>query len=160
MSRITSGLLTAVLLSGCTRPPMGPTAVVMPAPGKPFGVFVQEQAMCKQFADGEVAGGASMSNLKEFGTAAIGTALGAGLGAAVRGRRGAEVGGALGAIGGVAAGANGSARDQNGLQGRYNLAYTQCMFSSGNQVAGMSRAAPTVAYGAAAGYPEPGPRDR
>jgi hypothetical protein len=160
MPRITAGLLTAVLLSGCTSPPMGPTAVVMPAPGKPFGVFVQEQAMCKQFADGEVAGGASMSNLKQFGTAAIGTALGAGLGAAVRGRRGAEVGGAIGAIGGVAAGANGAARDQNSLQGRYNLAYTQCMFSSGNQVAGMSRAAPKVAYGAPAGNPEPGPRDK
>jgi hypothetical protein len=143
-----TGLLTAALLSGCASPPMGPTALIMPASGKPFAVFAQEQAMCKQFADGEVAGGATMANLKEFGTAAISTALGAGLGGAVRGRRGAEIGGAMGAIGGMAMVRNGSARDQNGLQGRYDLAYTQCMFSSGNQVAGVSRAAPRMASGA------------
>ena len=96
------GLLAAALLNGCATPPMGPTAHVMPAPGKPFEAFAQDQATCKQFAAGEVDGDAAMSNLKEFGTAAISTALGAGLGAAVRGGRGAEVGSSVGAIGGAA----------------------------------------------------------
>jgi hypothetical protein len=126
MSRISiaTQLFAAFLLSGCATSPMGPTALVMPASGKPFDVFVQEQAMCKQFAGGEVEGGATMSNLKQLGTMVVSTALGAGLGASVRGRRGAEFGGAVGAIGGSAMAGHGSARDQNSLQGRYDLAYT------------------------------------
>ena len=91
MSRvlIINSLVATVLLSGCATSPMGPTAPVMPAQGKPFGAFAQEQAMCKQFADSEVSGGATIADLKQFGTAALTTALGAGLGAAVRGGRGA-----------------------------------------------------------------------
>jgi hypothetical protein len=135
-TRNTFMLLAAVLLSGCATQPMGPTARVMPASGKSFEVFAQEQASCKQFADGEVNGGATMANLKEFGTAAIATGLGGGLGAAIRGQRGAEVGGSLGAVGGAAIAGHGSARDQSNLQGRYDLAYTQCMYTHGNQIAG------------------------
>ncbi len=157
MSRlpIFSRLLAAVLLSGCATTPMGPTALVMPAQGKPFEVFAQEQEMCKQFAGGEVDGGATMSNLKQLGTMAISTALGAGLGASVRGRRGAEFGGAVGAIGGGAMAGHGSARDQNTLQGRYDLAYTQCMYSRGNQIATAARAAPQIAYGSPQGSSPP-----
>jgi hypothetical protein len=135
-NRNISNLLAAALLSGCATQPMGPTARVMPASGKSFEVFAQEQASCKQFADGEVNGGATMANLKEFGTAAITTGLGGGLGAAIRGQRGAEVGGSLGAVGGAAIAGHGSARDQSNLQGRYDLAYTQCMYTHGNQIAG------------------------
>jgi hypothetical protein len=120
---------------------MGPTALVMPAPGKPIEVFAQDQGTCKQFASGEVDGGATMSNLKQLGTAAVTTALGAGLGAAVRGGRGAGIGGGIGMIGGAAIASNGSARDQNSLQGRYNLAYTQCMYARGNQIAGAAQPA-------------------
>jgi hypothetical protein len=153
MSRVPmfSRLLAAVLLSGCATSPMGPTAMVMPAQGKPFEVFAQEQAMCKQFAGGEVDGGATMSNLKQLGTMAVSTVLGAGLGASVRGRRGAEFGGAVGAIGGAAMAGQGSTRDQYSLQGRYNLAYTQCMYSRGNQVATAARATPQIAYGSPPG---------
>jgi hypothetical protein len=159
-------LLAAALLSGCATQPMGPTARVMPASGKSFEVFAQDQVTCKQFADGEVNGGATMANLKEFGTAAITTGLGGGLGAAIRGERGAEVGGSLGAIGGAAIAGHGSARDQNNLQGRYDLAYTQCMYARGNQVggsqaggnrAGTAAAANTVP-GAALGAPVGSPR--
>jgi hypothetical protein len=144
MSRIpiTSRLFAAILLSGCATTPMGPTALVMPAPGKPFEVFVQDQGTCKQFASGEVDGGATMSNLKQVGAFGITAALGAGLGAAVRGGRGAEIGGGVGALGGAAIASNGSARDQNSLQGRYNLAYTQCMYARGNQIASAARPAP------------------
>jgi hypothetical protein len=153
-TRNTSMLLAAALLSGCATQPMGPTARVMPASGKSFEVFAQEQASCKQFADGEVNGGATMANLKEFGTAAITTGLGGGLGAAIRGQRGAEVGGSLGAVGGAAIAGHGSARDQNNLQGRYDLAYTQCMYTHGNQIAsnraGTAAAANTVPLAAVA----------
>jgi hypothetical protein len=139
--------IAAVVLSGCATSPLGPTTVVMPAPGKPFEVFAQDQSMCKQYAGSEVDGGATTANLKEFGTAAITTALGAGLGAAIHGGRGAEIGGGAGALGGAALAANGSARDQNTLQGRYNVAYTQCMYARGNQVAGAPHSTPRVASG-------------
>ena len=148
-------LLAAVLLSGCATSPLGPTAMVMPASGKPFEVFARDQALCKQFAGGEVDGGATMSNLKQLGTAAVSTVLGAGLGAAVRGGRGARIGSATGAMVGAAAAARGSAVDQYSLQGRYDLAYTQCMYSRGNQVAAVARAAPRAAYGAPAVHSAP-----
>jgi len=157
MSRVSiaTGLLSIALLSGCTTAPMGPTALVMPAPGKPFDVFAQDQAMCKQFAGGEVDGGATMSNVKQLGTLAVSAALGGGLGEAVRGNRGAEVGGAVGAIAGGATATRGSAHDQTSLQGRYDLAYVQCMYSRGNQIAGAARTTPRVAYAPSAGrgYP-------
>jgi hypothetical protein len=162
---VTMGLLAAALLNGCATQPMGPTAHVMPSPGKPFEVFAQDQATCKQFAAGEVDGGATMSNLKEFGTAAVSTVLGAGLGAAVRGGRGAEVGSSVGAIGGSAMAAHGSSRDQAGLQGRYDLAYTQCMYARGNQIGGnqiagyqpggAAKAGPNGQSGVAPGQPYP-----
>ena len=145
MTRISvaASVVATIALGGCVTPPMGPTARVLPAPGKPFEVFAQEQAMCKQFAAGEVDGDATTANLKELGTAALSTALGAGLGAAVHGQRGAGIGGGVGAIAGALSAGHGSAREQYGLQGRYDLAYSQCMYSRGNQVAG----APQVAYG-------------
>ena len=135
-------ILAAALLTGCATQPLGPTARVMPAPGKSFEVFAQEQATCKQFADGEVSGGAEMANLKELGTAAIATGLGGGLGAAIHGGRGAEVGGSTGAVIGAAVSGHGSAHDQNNLQGRYDLAYTQCMYAHGNQVPGAPNGQP------------------
>jgi uncharacterized protein YcfJ len=117
----------------------------MPAPNKPFAAFAEDQALCKNFADQEVAGGADAANRRELGTAAIGTLLGAGLGAAVGGRRGAAVGAAAGAVGGTAIGAGGERRAQYGLQGRYDIAYEQCMYSRGNQVPGFA-AAPREPY--------------
>jgi hypothetical protein len=158
---IATGLVTSVLLAGCATTPMGPTARVMPAPGKPFEVFAGDQTTCKQYASGEVGDGSLTSNLKQLGTAALTTGLGAGLGAAVHGARGAEIGGAVGGIAGGAMAAHGSAQDQHSLQGRYDLAYTQCMYSHGNQVAGVTPAGatqrqtvatgPTAALGAAPG---------
>ena len=134
-------LTVPMLLAACATQPLGPTARVMPAPGKPFEVFAQDQALCKQFAESETDGGAILSNVTQLGTAAVSTALGAGLGAAIRGGRGAQVGAAMGAIPGAGLAARGSARDQASLQGRYDLAYTQCMFARGNQVGGTARAA-------------------
>ncbi len=137
-----AGLCAVLLLSGCASEPLGPTARVLPAPGKPFEAFQQDQSLCKQFADGETAGGAMMSNVKQLGTAALSIALGAGLGAATtqhRGGQGAAPGAALGALAGAVTAARGSSRDQSGLQGRYDLAYTQCMFARGNQIPGPAR---------------------
>jgi hypothetical protein len=66
--------------------------------------------------------------------------------------RGAEIGGGLGAVAGAMMGSRGSAQDQYGLQGRYDLAYTQCMYARGNQIAGAAHT-PRVASGPGGGYP-------
>jgi hypothetical protein len=137
-------LFAAILLSGCVTPPMGPTALVMPGQGKPFGDFASDQTTCKRFASGEVDGGATLANLSQFGTVAMTTALGAGLGGAVRGTRGAEVGGGVGAVGGVVASSRGTAAGQGSLQSRYDLAYIQCMYAHGNQIATAASAEPAT----------------
>ncbi len=94
-----------MLVAGCVAQPMGPTVNVMPAANKPFAVFQDDQAVCKQFAAQQVAGGANQANTQQVGTAVVGTVLGAGLGAAVGGGRGAAVGAGEGAIAGTAIGA-------------------------------------------------------
>src|SRR5262245_19667031 len=110
------------LLAGCASQPLGPSVAVMPAPGKPFVVFADDQATCRNYAEQETAGGADAANRRALGTAAVGTLLGAGLGAALGGGRGAAVGAAAGALGGTAIGAGGERRAQYGLQERYDIA--------------------------------------
>ena len=148
-----AALLSLALLNACASTPLGPTVAVMPAPNKPFDVFETDQAVCKQYAEGQVAGGAQQANNMGVGTAVVGTLLGAGLGAAIGGGRGAAIGAASGALGGSAIGASTSANAQMSLQQRYDLAYSQCMYSRGNQVPGYVPAGP-VAY---PGYPPPYP---
>lgn len=135
-------LATAVLLGGCVTPPLGPTIAVMPAPNKPFEVFQQDQALCKDYASQQVAGGAEQANNQQLLTGVVGTALGAGLGAAVGGGRGAAVGAASGAVAGTVVGAGPAEHAQMSLQQRYNIAYAQCMYGRGNQVPGFAPAYP------------------
>ncbi|HVZ08063.1 YMGG-like glycine zipper-containing protein [Rhodopila sp.] len=135
---LSAALLLPALLTACAETPMGPTIAVMPAPNKPFDVFMTDQAVCKQFAEGQVAGGAQSANNRQVATALIGTALGAGLGAAIGGGRGAAIGAASGALGGTALGGVNANQAQLSLQQRYDLAYAQCMYSRGNQVPGFT----------------------
>jgi hypothetical protein len=137
-------MFAVIMLSGCVTPPMGPTALVMPGQGKPFEDFAGDQSTCKQFASGEVSGGATLANLTQFGTVALTTAVGAGLGGAVRNTRGAEIGGGAGAIAGLAATSRGAAAGQGSLQSRYDLAYIQCMYARGNQIATAAQAKPAA----------------
>jgi hypothetical protein len=130
------GVALAVLLGGCVSPPIGPSVAVMPAPNKPFDVFQQDQGVCTQFAGQQVAGGAEEANSNAVGTAVITTILGAGLGAAVGGGPGAAIGAASGAVAGAAVGSGPAWANQYGLQQRYDMAYSQCMYAKGNQVPG------------------------
>jgi uncharacterized protein YcfJ len=123
-------------LSGCVQPPLGPTVAVMPAPNKPFEVFQGDMAACRQYADGQVAGGAQQANNQQVGGAVLGTVLGAALGAAVGGGRGAAIGAGAGAVYGTAAGSGYGAQAQYSLQQQYNIAYAQCMYGHGDQVQG------------------------
>jgi hypothetical protein len=125
---------------------------VMPGPGKAFGAFQGDDANCRGFANMQVAGQAEAANQQAVGGAVLSTALGAGLGAAIGGGRGAAIGAASGAGFGAAAGAGGTAGAQMGIQMQYDAAYSQCMYSRGNQVPGYS---PVGAYEPAA-YPASG----
>ncbi len=126
----------AILLAGCVQQPMGPRVAVMPAPNKPFEVFQQDQAVCTNWANQQTAGQAQDANNRAVGTAVIGTILGAGLGAAIGGGSGAAIGAASGALGGTALASGPAGAAQYDLQQRYDVAYSQCMYSKGNQVPG------------------------
>ena len=70
---------------------------------------------------------------------------------------GAAIGAGAGALAGTAYGANGSQYEQGGIQRQYDIAYTQCMYSRGNQVPGYRGAPRGYAPPAAQGYgPPPG----
>ncbi len=133
-----AGLVTVALMaSACATQPMGPRVNVLPGPNKPFDAFEQDREACTQYAQQVVGGQAQQANNQAVGGAILGTVLGAGLGAAVGGGRGAAIGAASGAVVGTAAGASGSAHSQYGIQQQYDNAYSQCMYSRGNQVPGM-----------------------
>jgi uncharacterized protein YcfJ len=151
-------------LSACAQPPMGPTVAVMPGPNKPFEAFNEDQAICKQFAEQQIGGAQQAQNNATNQTligAGVGTLLGAGLGAAIGGGRGAAIGAGAGALGGTAIGASQGERSTMSLQQRYNIAYSQCMYSRGNQVPGyVQPSAPSAAPPPPPpppGYPPPPP---
>ena len=132
-------LVGLMALSGCAQPAMGPTVAVMPGANKPFDVFQNDDAVCRQFADQSIGGAANAQNAQVNQTligTGVGTVLGAGLGAAIGGGRGAAIGAGAGALGGTAIGASQAQSTGMSVQQRYNIAYQQCMYSRGNQVPG------------------------
>ena len=134
--------LSSIFLVACATPPMGPTVQVMPSSAKPFQVFQQEQAECKQYAQSQVAGQADAANQMAVGAVVLGTVLGAALGSATSGRHYDDTGAgaATGAIVGTGIAANSSQNTQSSIQEQYNNAYVQCMYSKGNQVPGAASA--------------------
>ena len=139
--RVHAALAAALVLGGCVAQPIGPTVTVLPAPGKPFEIFAEEDAYCRQYAGQQTAGAPEQANQQVVNSAVIGTLLGAGLGAALGRGPGAAVGAATGALIGTGSGSNGAAWAQMTTQQRYDVAYLQCMYAKGNQVPGYSVAA-------------------
>ncbi|ASC05289.1 hypothetical protein WSS15_09890 [Acetobacter pasteurianus] len=124
--------LPALLLAACAETPMGPTAQVLPGPGKDYGTFLQEQNFCRSQAAAAVHGQAGSQNRKALYGGLATTALGAGLGAAVGGGTGAGIGAAAGALGGGLGGSAYSNSQQGGIQTQYNNAYVACMVAYKN----------------------------
>ena len=126
----------ATILSGCQTMPSGPNVAVMPAPGKPFDLFQQEDQQCRNFAANSVGPAAQAANDSAVGAAVIGTALGAAVGA-IGGRghgRAVGTGAAVGLAGGSLFGGSYAQDASYSLQRRYDIAYEQCMYSNGNQL--------------------------
>ena len=154
-----SRLIVLIVLSlfvfavcGCaTTMPQGPSVTVMPAQGKPFAKFQNEDAECRKW--GEKSSGISAAdahNQSTFGGAAIGSLIGAGAGAligSVSGNvgAGAAIGTGTGLLVGTATGADSGRVSAREAQRRYDIAYSQCMASHGNQIQ-QPAAAPVPVY--------------
>jgi hypothetical protein len=160
------GVVSVLALSACAvAPPQGPSVMALPAQGKSFEAFQQDDATCRGYATQQT-GGASASqaaNNSAVGSAVVGTAVGAGLGAAlgsVAGAvgAGAAIGGAVGLLAGSSIGASNAQASGGNVQARYDTAYTQCMYAKGDTVQGApgGYAGGYGGYGYPAGY-YPGP---
>jgi hypothetical protein len=141
LSIMLGGLL---ILMGCTTIPLGPSVAVMPAPGKPFDLFVAEENVCRQYAAQQVGRTPSQTaGTSVAAGAATGTVLGAATGAALgalsgHAGLGAAAGAGTGLLLGTAAGSNAGYASSWVLQSRYDIAYQQCMYAKGNQVPGVA----------------------
>ena len=127
--------IAALLLSACAPMPTGPSVAVMPAPNKPFEVFMQEDQLCRSWAahslglEGNDAAADAMLR-----SSVTGAAIGAIAGAMIGGDRNVGAGAAMGTVMGATAGANQSGATAGNAQRRYDIAYQQCMYSKGNQL--------------------------
>lgn len=150
-----------LIIAGCATPrPTGPRVSVMPAPGKPFEVFVAEESQCRQYADQSLGMTPEQASSRGFAaSAAAGTAIGTAAGALLGGREGAATGAGVGLLAGSAAGSNQAEYSARDAQWRYDIAYMQCMYAKGNQVPGypVQRQIPPPPPGKGAPYPPPPP---
>jgi hypothetical protein len=135
-------LLLLLVVTGCATVPTGPSMMVLPAPGKPFEQFQAEDANCKWWASQQSGLSAQETvNQNTVSGAVVGTIIGAGLGAAIGAisgnpGMGAAVGAGSGLLGGTISGANAGQGYAWDAQRRYDIAYQQCMYAKGNQIAG------------------------
>jgi hypothetical protein len=132
--------LILLVAAGCATVPAGPSVAVMPAPGKPFDLFQQEDTSCRQYARQQI--GASpqdMINNNTAAGAAIGGATGAALGSLSHTGSGTAFGAITGALFGAAAGSSQGQYYGYEAQRRYDIAYQQCMYSNGNMIPGVRR---------------------
>lgn len=123
-------------LAGCSVMPSGPTVMALPGTGKSFDQFRADDASCRQYANSQV-GGVSTNEAatnSAVGSAVLGTALGAAAGAAFNGGSGAAVGAGAGLLAGSVVGAGAAQGSAYEVQRRYDYAYIQCMYASGDRV--------------------------
>jgi uncharacterized protein YcfJ len=142
MKRVLAVAGVALLAGGCATPPFAPDVTVMPAYGKPFEVFAQDDAICRQFAADRI--GAASSQKQATANVAEGAVAGAAIGAASGALLGHGYGGATatgagaGLLVGSAIGTGVAGVSRDTLQRRYDIAYMQCMYAKGNVVPGVA----------------------
>jgi hypothetical protein len=157
------GLVSTLALGACAVPqPQGPSVMALPAQGKSFEAFQQDDIACRGYATQQTGGASAQQAASDsaVGSAALGTALGAGVGAALGSvggafGAGAAIGGATGLVAGSAIGAGNAQAAGGNIQARYDTAYTQCMYARGNTV--QSPPAGYAAYPGGYGYYYPAP---
>ena len=145
--------IAALALNACAvAPPTGPSVMALPAQGKSFEQFQQDDATCQQFASARIGNGSPQQAANEsgVGSAAIGTVIGAAAGALIGAAAGdpaigAAIGGGSGLLVGSSAGVSNAYASGAALQQRYDMAYTQCMSAKGESV--------PMAHNGSASYP-------
>lgn len=154
-------------VSACATIPPGPSVTVVPARGKPFELFQQEDALCRRWAEQQI--GVSPQEVINNDTATgaiVGSAVGAGFGALIGSASGQAGGGALiGGAAGMLVGAAASGSDSGRMSGleaqrRYDTAYVQCMYAKDNHILGYSRWDRRYYYRSNANLPPPPPVTR
>jgi hypothetical protein len=157
-------LLPVLALGACTvAPPSGPTVVAMPGPGKSWPQFQQDDAYCRNYAQSRIpeAGQVAANTQNNANaTAVAGTLIGAAAGAALGSLggnvgAGAAVGAGAGLLGGAAVAGNNTQQAADSLQGRYDVAYAQCMVGNGETI--QQPQAPVAYGGPPPGYYGPPP---
>ena len=137
MRKVLASSTLVLVLAGCATAPTGPRVAVMPAPGKPFEVFVEDEQICRNYAQQSIGQSRNEAATQNFaGAAAVGTAIGAAAGALGGGRDSAGGGAAAGLVAGSMVGAGESANASRDAQWRYDIAYEQRMYAKGNQLPG------------------------
>jgi hypothetical protein len=126
----------AAMIVGCASMPNGPSVMVLPGTGLPFDQFRNDDAICRQYAFGQVGGTTANQAAVDSGvvSAAAGTALGAAAGAAIGGGGGAAIGAGTGLVAGSMVGTGAAERSGYATQERYDTAYIQCMYAKGHRV--------------------------
>lgn len=140
-------LLTLLVLvaGGCATVPKGPSVTVLPTPGKPFEQFMNEDAVCRRWAEQQLGlSPEETANRNTATSAVVGTAIGAGVGAALgaaggNAGAGAAIGGGTGLLFGAASGSESGRMYGSEAQRRYDNTYMQCMYAKGNQIPGTVR---------------------
>lgn len=138
-------------LGGCVSVPTGPSVMAMPGTGKSYEQFRSDQGQCQQYAQEAIGGQAASTQNNAVNSAAAGTAIGAVAGALIGAASGnAGAGAAIGAGGGLlvgsAAGSNATAGGNYSMQQRYDMTYSQCMYSKGNQIQTAQQNTTTYVY--------------
>jgi outer membrane lipoprotein SlyB len=162
-----TALLTAAALGGCAvAPPSGPSVMALPAQGKNFEQFQQDDGTCRQYASAQIgnlvpaqAGSQSFVNSAAAGTV-LGAAAGAAIGAATGNpAAGAAIGAGSGLFLGGATGAGAASYSSSELQRRYDMGYLQCMSAKGESVPSNlgSYGSYPATYGYGYGYGSPYP---
>ncbi|BAN26955.1 glycine zipper family protein [Caballeronia insecticola] len=155
-------LLAALGLSACTVMPTGPSVMALPGTGKTFDQFRADDGNCRQYANQQVGGvdANTAATNSAVGSAVVGTALGAAAGAAFGGGSGAAIGAGAGLLTGSAFGVGAAQTSGYNVQHRYDYAYLQCMYASGERVpvrGGMRTMPQQQPSGAYYGAPPPPP---
>jgi hypothetical protein len=124
------------MLGACTVVPTGPSVMALPGTGKSFDQFRADDGSCRQFAFQQVGGVSTnqAATASAIGSAAVGTAIGAAAGAAFNGGSGAAVGAGAGLLAGSVFGAGAAQGSAYDVQRRYDYAYLQCMYASGDRI--------------------------
>jgi hypothetical protein len=137
-------IATSILVltaAGCaTTMPQGPSVMVLPARGKPFSQFQEEDVNCRAWAEKSIGiSPAEAHNNDTSSGAAVGALTGAGAGALLGSASGhmgagAAIGAGVGLLMGTAIGSESGQISAREAQRRYDFAYAQCMASNGNQI--------------------------